>query len=94
MLKALSFSVSGESQDRLFLMQSSTTINVAKSKITQKRLFNPIHAIEPETRTFAFNVMNDALLLYALRSKIKPIFPSHVRSAQNQYFELSQILSR
>ncbi len=45
-------------------------------------------------RVLAFALVTEALLLYALRSKTKPIFPSHVRNFQYQDLELTQIFSR
>lgn len=45
-------------------------------------------------RVFAFAFVTEALLLYALRSKTKPIFLNHVRNFQNQDLELTQIFSR
>lgn len=41
----------------------------------------------------AFAFLIDALPLYALRSKEKPIFPSHVRNVQSHDLELTQIFS-
>jgi len=45
-------------------------------------------------RVFAFALVTEVLLLYALTSKTEPIFPSHARSFQNQDLELTQIFSR
>ena len=69
-------------------------MRVAKPNMTQNRVFTPIHVKVPKMRAFAFALVTEALLLYALRSKTNPIFPSLVRNFQNQDLEPTQIFRR